>query len=169
MAVAGIAGILSAVGSLAGVAGSFLQYSASQKAERARERQMELESQRQKREIIRQAQVARAGATAAAYNQGAQNSSALAGGLSSVTGSAGRNTEAVSQDTELGHRVFAANREASFGGFLSNLGGGISSLGGAVASNAGTITRFAEGSGFGSFFNSGPKRKNMSQFPRYAY
>jgi hypothetical protein len=105
---------------------------------------MELEAQRQRREILRQSQVARAQAISAAYNQGAEGTSALQGGIYSVTASAARNTLAVNQDEELSHRIFAANRQSALGGLISGLGSGLSSLGGAVSSNAGTITRFGD-------------------------
>lgn len=139
--IAGIAGALSAVGTLVGVAGSIMQYSASQKAERARKRQMELEAQRQRREQIRQAQVLRSKAIASATNQGAGDTSALSGGIAQVTTQAGRNIQTVNQDQELSTKVFDANAQYARGGLFQTLGAGLSSLGGAFSSNAGTLTR----------------------------
>ena len=143
--VAGLAGAFSLIGTLASVAGSFIQYSASQKAEKARKRQAELEAMRQRREQVRQAQVASAKATASAETQGALQSSALAGGIAQVQNQAARNINAITQDQQLGDKIFKANQQYAFGGLLGSLGGGISSLGGAFSQNAGTLTRLGYG------------------------
>lgn len=159
--VAGLAGIFSAIGAIGGIIGSVLQYKASVKAEKARQRQMELEAARQKREILRQSQVARAQAISAAYNQGAEGASALQGGIYSVVASAGRNTVAVEQDKELSNRIFSANRQAALGGLIAGLGSGLSSLGGAISSNSGTITRFGNSGVNLPFFK---KNRNSGAF-----
>ena len=166
MAVAGIAGAFSLLGTVAGVAGSFLQYKAGLKAEKARQQQMKLEAQRARREQIRRSQVSRAQATAAAVNQGAGNSSALEGGKAQIANEANRNILAITQDEALGNKVFKANRQMALGGMISSLGQGISSLGGAFASNAGTITRLGAG-GTGSnipFYKNTEEKKGWSLF-----
>lgn len=139
--IAGLAGAMSLVGTVSGVIGSFMQYSASMKAEKARERQMELEARRARREQVRQAQVHSATAVAAATNQGAGATSALSGGIAQVRGAADRNIQAVNQDEQLSHKVFAANRQYAFGGMISSLGAGISNLGGAFTTNSEELTR----------------------------
>ena len=141
MAVAGIAGALSAVGTLTSVAGSFIQYGAAQKAEKRREMQMELEASRARREQIRKAQVATAAAKATAMNQGAGYTSALSGGIAQIQGTANRNVAAINQDEALAKDIFDANRRASFGGMVSSLGSGISNLGSAFSSGTSTLMK----------------------------
>jgi hypothetical protein len=141
MAVAGVAGALSAIGTIGSMVGSFIQYSAAQKAEKAREQQMELEASRARREQIRKAQAARARAVAVATNQGAGQTSALLGGIAQIGNEANRNIVAINQDESLGHTIFEANRQAAFGGLISSLGSGVSSLGGAFANNTDTLIR----------------------------
>ena len=141
MAVAGVAGAFSLIGTVAGVAGSYMQYKASKKAEKARRQQAKLEAMRARREQIRRSQVAVAQSTAAAYNQGAGQSSALQGGIAQIKNEAGRNIVAINQDENLAKRISRANDQASKGAFVSALGQGISSLGGAVSGSSETITR----------------------------
>ena len=102
---------------------------------------MELEAARARREQVRRSQVASASAKAAAYNQGAGTTSALAGGVSQIQQEAGRNVQATSQDETLGGRIFAANAQAAFGGLISSLGQGVSNLGTSVSNDSGTLTR----------------------------
>lgn len=141
--IAGAAGLLSLAGTGLQVYGALQQAAASKKAEQLRANQMNLEAQRARREQIRRAQVARAQATASAVTQGAQFSSALAGGQSQINNEAGRNRMAINQDQQIGNAIFSANRDYANAGMISTLGGGVSSLGGAFASNAETITRLS--------------------------
>lgn len=141
MAVAGIAGAFSLIGTVAGVAGSFMQYKASKKAEKARRQQAKLEALRARREQVRRSQVSRAQSVAAATNQGAGQSSALQGGIAQIQNEAGRNIVAINQDEQLTKRISKANQQAAKGAFISSLGQGISSLGGAVSGSSETITR----------------------------
>lgn len=141
MAVAALSGIFSAAGSIAGIVGSVISYNGQRKAEEIRKNQMNLEAARARREQVRKAQVARAAATASAWNQGAGTSSALSGGQSQILGQAARNTVAINSDQNFSKQMFDANRQIAQGNMIGTLGAGISSLGGAVASTAGTITR----------------------------
>lgn len=113
------------------------QAKASKKAEELRQRQMNLDAQRQKRDLMRRAAVANATATAAATAQGAEGGSALQGALGQISGSQGRGALAVNQNQEIGNGIFQANEDYASGGALASLGGGISTLGGALVSNAG--------------------------------
>lgn len=144
MAVAGIAVALSVAGTVAGVVGQYMQYDGAQKAEKARKAQAALEATRARREQIRSMQASRARAIAAATNQGAGESSALAGGLGQIQSLAGRNIVAINQDQEIGNQIYNANQQVTRGGFVTSLAGGISSLGGIVANNAGAITRLGQ-------------------------
>lgn len=137
------------VGGLAlSAAGTGVQYAAAQdasdaskRAENARRAQMELEASRKKRELIRQGIIARAQATAVGTNQGAQDSSALAGALGGITGTETRGVQGVNSSVTLGREVFAANQQIAEAQELGALGQGLSSLGGAVNKQLGTIGR----------------------------
>ncbi len=143
MAVAGVAALLSLAGTGMQVFGQMQQAEAAKKAEKMRMKQMNLEAARAKREQIRRAQVASAKATASAVTQGAQFSSALAGGKAQIQNEAGRNMVAIEQDRKLGNNIFKANMDYADAGKLVALGGGVSSLGGAVSSMSGTLTRLS--------------------------
>lgn len=114
--------------------GSFMSYQGSKKAESLRKRQANLEATRQRREQLRKAQVARAQATAAAYNQGAGESSALSGGTSQITSQATRNIQGINQDLDVSKGIFNANAQKAQGEFITSIGGGVSDLGSALNS-----------------------------------
>lgn len=126
---------LSAVGTAAGVAGQVMSMNAAKKAEKLRERQMDLDTARQKREIARQAIVARSTALSSATEQGAQMGSGLQGGQAQITGSANQGILAANQNQEIGAGIFAANRKAASGNMLSSFGNGLSGLGGMFLQN----------------------------------
>jgi len=143
-----------AVTAVASVAGSYLQYkgqqqqtAALQKAERLRERQMNLQAQRERRDTIRQAMAARATALATATSQGASaaGSSALGGAYGQIQGEANRQTLAINQNQQIGKGIFAANRAYSQGTLTSGFGSMVAGIGGAVGGllesgvNAGAI------------------------------
>lgn len=71
-----------------------------------RRQQMNLDANRRKRDIIRQSQVATANAEAAAANSGALNSSGIEGARGSISGQAGVNFLGVSQNQEIGNKMF---------------------------------------------------------------
>jgi hypothetical protein len=115
-------------------------------AEAVRQQQMTLESMRRKREIIRNAQVASAQATATASAQGGAESSGLMSALSTVSGRAAGATLATNQNEELGNKMFAINsRSADIMGerasaeATTGFGSGLSSLGGALTKNSSEI------------------------------
>lgn len=139
--IAGVAGLLSIAGTGLQVWGQMKQAEAAKRAEKLRMRQMDLEASRARREQIRRAQVARAQATASAVTQGAQFSSALAGGQAQVQNEAGRNIVAVNQDQGIGNAIFKANQAYAKGGMITAIGGGVSNLAGAFSSNSGTMTK----------------------------
>lgn len=132
---------LMAVGTAVSAYGQYGQYKAQRKADALRQRQVQLEATRLKREQLRKAQVARAQATASAYNQGAGESSALAGGLSQITGQAGRAVTAINQDAKLSEGLFNINTEYAKSGAVVSVGEGITSVGSMIAGNADTINR----------------------------
>jgi hypothetical protein len=81
-----------------------------------RQRQMNLDAERRKRDIIRSAQVATAKAENSAANSGAINSSGIEGARAGISGQAGVNYLGVSQNQEIGNQMFGlANQQAQMG------------------------------------------------------
>lgn len=145
---AALSTIIAGVGLAAGAAGTAVQYMGAQKAAKGQDRaeklraaQMNLETQRQQRQVVRQATIARAQALSNASNQGAADGSGLQGGYGQVQGQAGGAIVANSQNQQLGQGMFAANRQISAGQTMSSIGSGISSLGGGLVSGSDTLGR----------------------------
>lgn len=145
---AAFSSIIAGVGLAAGLAGTAVQYvgqkqaqKGAEKAERLREAQMNLDNQRSRRQIIRQAVSARAASLSGATAQGAQDSSGLVGGQQQITSEAGQSILSNRQNQQLGQGMFSANRQISAGNSLASAGSGISSLGGAFVQNSETIGR----------------------------
>ena len=131
---AAVGAVLSIVGGVFGYLGQQKMLKEQKKQEKLRAMQLNLETMRRKRETIRQATVARAEATSNAYNQGAGESSALAGGTAQITNQAGRNIVAGEQDRQIGVNIFKSNRKIADAQGQIALGQGISSFGGAFGS-----------------------------------
>lgn len=157
--------IIAAVGIAAGIAGTAVSYMGAQeqadankkmqaeqkKQEALRQQQMNLEAMRKKREIVRQANFARASSLSTATNQGGAESSGFQGALATISGNAGRGSLATSQNQQLGNDMFASNArmagfmgQAQSGASMASMGSGISSLGGALTQNAGTISQVGQ-------------------------
>jgi hypothetical protein len=158
---AGVAGggisAAGALGAITGLVGTGVQMmgqraaaKASEKAEELRERQMSLEARRQRRTVIREAQVARATALASGVEQGAQNSSGLQGGFAQISGQKNTNLQASYQSEEIGHGIFSANRAIAQGQSMAALGGAISGFGQQMVQNMPTLTRVGQYYGFGA-------------------
>jgi hypothetical protein len=120
------------VGTVLSTIGAMKQAAASKKAEKLRQRQMQLEAVRKRREIVREAVVARATALSNATAQGANEGSGLQGGYGQITSQETRNKAALSQDVAIGNGIFKANQQYASGGMLSAFGGGIQNLGSAI-------------------------------------
>lgn len=139
--IAGAGLALSTAGTAIQFAGQRQAQKGEQRAEAIRRAQMEIESQRERRGIIRQAVQARAAALSNATAQGAADGSGLSGGLSQITSQAGQASTASFQNQGLGVGMFAANRQISAGQSQASLGSGIGSLGGSLVNNSQTIGR----------------------------
>lgn len=145
---AAFSSIIAAAGLAAGAAGSAIQFAGqrkaqagAEKAERLREAQMNLENARSRRQIVRQALVARGQALTGATAQGAQDSSGALGGQQQITSESGQSTLAVNQNQQLGQGMFSANRQISAGNSQASFGSGLSSLGGGLVQNSEIIGR----------------------------
>jgi len=176
----GISTIIAGIGLAVSATGVAVSYIGQQKAQHAqqavleqqqqieaqRQRQMNLDAERRKREIVRQSIAQRAQAEAAAGASGALTGSGLSGAYGNISGRAGVSELAVGQNQEIGNKIFGLNegilgsyRDAAAGAGLASLGAGIGTLGGAMLSNAGSIGKIGtfltnQFKGFDSF--SGP-------------
>jgi hypothetical protein len=118
------------------------------RAEDVRSRQMQLEAQRQRRQVIRQSMAKAAQAEAMATNQGAEKGSALAGVESGITNQAGQALQGINSSVENAKTMFGINAEISRarldqaqGNQTAQLGSGLSSLGGNLMQNSGTFNK----------------------------
>lgn len=155
-ATAGAAGAIGTLGTAAsivgtgmGVVGQFQQAKAQKKAEQLRERQMNLEAARSRREIARKAVVARSEALSTGVAQGAQFGSGVQGGMAQITGTAARDTLAVNQNQEIGKGIFDANYDSYRAGTLSSIGQGFQSIGQNMVQNRELYGRVGTYYGFG--------------------
>lgn len=144
----GLSGLAGALGTAATVAGTVMQAGAQKdiaeeqkRQESIREVQMQVDANRQRRGIIRQAMVARAESLSSATAQGAGSSSGLAGGIAQVTAERGSNLTGVNQAEQSGAAMFASNRNIASAQSRAAFGSGLSSLGGALVQNQEPIGR----------------------------
>lgn len=108
---------------------------AQQKAEKLRERQMNLQAMRERRDVIRQSILARSTALAQTTAQGASaaGSSALGGAYGQIGGDAGRQTVAINQNQQIGQGIFKANRQYFAGTQQVGMGQAIAGAGEAIS------------------------------------
>lgn len=124
------------------------QSQAQLKAERIRHRQMKLDFMRQRREVIRQALVARSTLIAESVAKGAEGDSSIITGLGGVSTQTGRSMQTNKQNEALGNDLFKANMDYfRAGGKIAQgqgqvaMGQGISNLGAAIGNSIGPISR----------------------------
>lgn len=135
----GLGGALSGVAGVAGTAVSALGQAkaarAARQAEALRQRQMNLEAARARRQTVRQAIIARGQALTTASAQGASEGSGIAGGTASITAQAGQNVQATNQNQNIGAGIFSANRDIASGQTMASIGGAIQGFGQTLAQN----------------------------------
>ena len=148
---------LGAIGAASAVAGTVVAYQgqqqaskASARAEDARNRQMDLEAARQRRDVARRAMVARAESTSAATQAGAQYGSGLAGGQAQITGQAAGAGLGINQNQQIGTEIFQANKSIAAGQAQQSLGNSISGFGSMLFGNLDTFNRL------GTYYSSKP-------------
>ena len=124
------------------------QVKAQERAEAARKQALEVETNRKRREFIRNSIVARSQALSQGVSRGVQDSSVLEGAFGQIAGQTAFNVAGANLQEGFGNELFAASAEGLQGkrqeaqaGAQSALGGGISSLGGAVGRNIGPVNR----------------------------
>lgn len=141
------ASILGGVAAVGGTAYSIVQgqkaASASKRAERLRQRQLQLESNRRRREAIRQFQLNRA--TSLSNLTGSLGSvlggGSAYGGLGGLTSTLGTQLNTLDQATDIGQGLFSANAAYSQASANSQAGSGIASFGSSIFQNSQAIGR----------------------------
>ena len=146
--IAGIGLALGAVGTAVSVSGASQAADASKRSEKLREQQMNLESARQRRQVIRNSIRARAMSLNSATAQGASTGSGIQGGYGQIGSDTASNIQGINQGQQIGAGIFSANRDSAGAQELAAFGQGLGSLGGAVVNNAETLGRI--GTYFGS-------------------
>lgn len=141
-----IAGIGLAVGiASAGVSayGTMQASEASQDAENLREKQMNLEATRKRREIIRQMILNQAIGKSNAANAGVSvtGDSSVAGAVAQQTNTAAQNTLAVNQSQTIGQGIFDANSRVAGAQAVSAWGQAGQNIGSSIIQNSKTISR----------------------------
>jgi hypothetical protein len=135
---------LAAAGTVTQMVASGQQAAASRRQEVLRRRQMDLESSRQRRGVVRQALRARSMALIAGSEQGASQGSGLAGGLAQIGNQATSNMQGINQANEIGVGMFQTNQQITGAQELASFGGGLSSLGGSLMGNSETLGRLGQ-------------------------
>lgn len=149
----GIGLALSVFGTIGGVnaakekqRGQEMAIAAQSKAEKLREQSMVIDSARRRREMIRQAMIAKSQALTTATSQGASKGSGLQGAFGQISGGLAFGLEGVNQQEGIGHGLFAAQQELLQAQKVmasaetdSATYKGISSIGGTLISNIGPI------------------------------
>ncbi len=85
-----------------------------------RRTQMNLDAERRKRDVVRNAQIAQANATAVGFNQGAGNSSALAGAKNSISSQADTMMVGINKNQQLGGALFDTMNEQATTRYMFN-------------------------------------------------
>lgn len=133
----------SAVGSVGQAKAQKRVAASSRRAEAARLRQMNLETQRKQRGIFREQMRARSVALANTTNQGAsaEGSSALPGGFGQISGEGGRQSLALAENQAIGSEIFSANAAMASAQGDAATWQGVSSIGQNIFANSQAIGR----------------------------
>lgn len=130
-----------AVGAGVNIAGQQKQVAAQKQAEKLRERQMNVEAERAKREALRNAMRERAIANAVGVTQGASFGSGVQGGFSQIGSNAGQRFGDINTNQGIGQGLFDANAKFSEGGTTAAIGTGIMKLGAAAYQSSDELGR----------------------------
>jgi hypothetical protein len=146
--IAGVGLGIAAAGAGVQAYGTFQAAAASRRAEDLRKKQMNLDAGRKRREVIRQMQIAQAGARSNAATQGAsQGDSAVQGALSQQANTAGQNLSNIHQSQQIGSNIFSANADYAQGQATASWGSAFQSVGMGLAQNSGMISRVGSSAG----------------------
>lgn len=144
--------VFSAIASIiavgAGIAGTALNYigakkaaAGAERAEKLRERQMNLTAAREKRSTVRQAIIARSQALSNSTAQNAAEGSGAQAGMGNVVSQAGSNIQGITQGQQIGTQMFDAQRQISRGQTQQSMGSAIAGFGDLFAQNRDIFSR----------------------------
>lgn len=114
---------------------------AGEKAEKAREKAMNLDAQRRRRQVIREMQLAQSTALANATSQGAAEGSGLQGGYGEISNTGRTNIVGINQQQQLGADIFSANRAQASANSRASMGNAFQSVGGMMIEQRQEIAR----------------------------
>jgi len=141
--------IVGAIASVAGTAYSvysgFQAADAREDAAETRNRQIALQNRRRRRSQIRQSRIARAQAVNVAAQTGAQDSSGIRGGLSSLGSQTGSNLGYTSQQGALSALFGSYQQEASDWAGQAQIGQGVANIGTTLFNYGGGMPALSEG------------------------
>lgn len=138
-AIAGLA--LSALGTGLSVYSNLQASRASERAERLRNRQANLEATRQRRRAIRESVIAQAASESTATAQGAQFSSSAMAGQQQIASERGTNMQTLNQSSQITSGIFGANADVARARGLGALGQGANAFGGFLTDFEGSNVR----------------------------
>jgi hypothetical protein len=136
---------LSAIGTGTAVYGAVQASEASQDAEEARKKQMNLDATRRRRQAIRESIIARGMATNTAAAQGASEGSGVQGAIAQISGNAAESISNTNQNVQLGNAIYDANGRRAGAESITGIGQGLQSWGSMIMNNADKIRRLPEG------------------------
>ena len=145
----GIGTALQVVGTVSSVRSQNRAYKAQVEAQEAEQQQQEVTNLYQRRQAIRQAQIARADALSGAYGSGAGGSSGSMGGIGSLGSQLGSILGTGSQLTSLSRDIFSANQRAGMFENRARFAGQVAQFGSQLSSYA-----VGQGATYGQLFNS---------------
>lgn len=149
--------VAAVIGAVATVGGTVMQYKQQKKAAAASKKQQDLNTSRSNRQSIREAQLRRAEAMAAASSMGAIGGSALAGGLGSLGSQLGSGLGFSSQMSSLSSDIEKYQGKAAMWGAVASMGGSLFQAGGGF-------------DGLKSFYDTNMKRPTPApQTPRQSH
>lgn len=122
--------VAAVIGAVAAVGGTVLAYNAQKKAAKSTRRQQELSTQRSNRQAIRETQLRRAEALAAAASMGALGGSSIAGGTSSLGSQLGSGLGFSSHMSSLSADIEKYTQRASMWGSIASMGSSVFSAAG---------------------------------------
>lgn len=114
--------VVAGAGAATQYVGQQQQTEASKRAEAARSAEMELESQRKQRDILRKSLIARSTALVNTTAQGAQEGSALPGAYAQIGSQTNQELGASRENLDIGRTIFSANADLAEAQGLTALG-----------------------------------------------
>lgn len=127
------------IGAVASVAGTVISYKNQKKASQTAQRQQDLQTARERRQAIREAQIRRAQTLAAGADQGATGSSAIAGGLSSLGSQLGSGLGFSTAMSAMSRDINKYNQRASTWSAIAGIGSNMFQSSGGWAAIADTF------------------------------